>query len=71
MSKQATSIMFFLFFLFLLSFNMEHAKGFVSLLFSQIKCGPSIRIFFCLQGFCLSEDTSLFSVGRKKQMGCG
>lgn len=29
MSKQATSIMY----LFLLSFNMEQAKGFVSLLF--------------------------------------
>ena len=38
MSKQATSIMYF----FLL-FNMEQAKGFVSLLFF-LKCGPSIRI---------------------------
>lgn len=38
MSKQTVSVMFF----FLL-FNMEQAKGFVSLLFF-LKCGPSIRI---------------------------
>lgn len=43
--QQATSIMFFFFFYYFYS-TLNKLRDLLSLLFFQIKCGPSIRIFF-------------------------
>ena len=58
-----------IFFLFLLSFNLEHAKGCVSLLFSQIKCGPSIRIFFVFKAFIWAKILVTSVWGERSRWG--